>query len=118
MRSGVRTTLAAVEPLDRATIWPYRDGEPGEHYYQRNSHPNGVAAERALGELEGGEALLFPSGTGAATAVVLALLEPGQTIALAEGAYYGTAVLFSPSSAGACAISSSTRPGRRRRTPT
>jgi len=81
--------------LDRSTIWPYRDGEPGEHYYQRNSHPNGVAAEHALGELEGGEALLFPSGTGAATAVVLALLEPGQTIALAEGAYYGTAVLFS-----------------------
>ncbi|HYX76179.1 MAG TPA: PLP-dependent transferase [Gaiellaceae bacterium] len=83
-----------MEPLDRSTIWPYRDGEPGPFYYQRNAHPNGVAAERELGELEGGEALLFPSGTGAATAVVLALLEPGQTIALAEGAYFGTAVLF------------------------
>jgi cystathionine gamma-synthase len=83
-----------VEPLDRSTIWPYRDGEPGPFYYQRYAHPNGVAAERALGELEGGEALLFPSGTGAATAVALALLEPGQTIALAAGAYYGTAVLF------------------------
>ena len=83
-----------MEPLDRSTIWPYRDAEPGELYYQRNAHPNGVAAERALGELEGGEALLFPSGTGAATALVLALLEPGQTIALAGGAYYGTAVLF------------------------
>ena len=83
-----------MEPLDRSTIWPYRDAEPGELYYQRNAHPNGIAAERALGELEGGEALLFPSGTGAATAVALAVLEPGQTIALAEGAYYGTAVLF------------------------
>jgi cystathionine gamma-synthase len=83
-----------VEPLDRSTIWPYRDGEPGPLYYQRYAHPNGLAAERALGELEGGEAVLFPSGTGAATAVVLALLEPGQTIALAAGAYYGTAVLF------------------------
>jgi len=83
-----------VEPLDRSTIWPYRDAEPGELYYQRNAHPNGIAAERALGELEGGEALVFPSGTGAATALVLALLEPGHTIALAEGAYYGTAVLF------------------------
>jgi len=83
-----------VEPLDRSTIWPYRDAEPGELYYQRNAHPNGIAAERALGELEGGEALLFPSGTGAATALALAVLEPGQTIALAEGAYYGTAVLF------------------------
>ena len=64
-----------MEPLDRATIWPYDDGEPGELYYQRYAHPTGVAAERALGELEGGEALLFPSGTGAATALVLALAE-------------------------------------------
>ncbi len=84
-----------MEPLDRATIWPYRGGEPGELYYQRYAHPNGLAAEKALAELEGGEALLFPSGAGATTALVLALLEPGQTIALAEGGYYGTAVLFS-----------------------
>jgi cystathionine gamma-synthase len=83
-----------VEPLDRATIWPYRDGEPGPLYYQRYSHPNAIAAERALAELEGGETLMYPSGAGATTALVLGLLEPGQTIALAEGAYYGTAVLF------------------------
>ena len=83
-----------MEPLDRSTIWPYREGEPGELYYQRYAHPNGLAAERALAELEGGEALLFPSGAGATTALVLGLLEPGQTIALAEGAYYGTASLF------------------------
>ena len=83
-----------MEPLERATIWPYRNGEPGPLYYQRYAHPNALAAEAALGELEGGEALLFPSGTGAATAVVLALLEPGQTIALAEGCYFGTSVLF------------------------
>jgi cystathionine gamma-synthase len=85
---------ALVEPLDRATIWPYRDGEPGELYYQRYAHPNALAAERQLAELEGGEALLFPSGTGAATALVLGLLDPGQTIALAAGAYYGTSILF------------------------
>jgi cystathionine gamma-synthase len=83
-----------VEPLDRSTIWPYREGEPGELYYQRYAHPNGLAAERALAELEGGEALLFPSGAGATTALVLGLLEQGQTIALAEGGYYGTGVLF------------------------
>jgi cystathionine gamma-synthase len=83
-----------VEPLDRSTIWPYEEGEPGTFYYQRYAHPTGVAAEHALGELEGGEALLFPSGSGAITALVLGLLEPGQTIALAEGAYYGTALLF------------------------
>jgi cystathionine gamma-synthase len=81
-------------PLDRSTTWPYVDGEPGAYHYARNAHPVGVAAERALGELEGGEALLFSSGMGAATALVLALLEPGQTVALAEDAYYGTGVLL------------------------
>ncbi len=79
---------------DRSTIWPYRDGEPGEFYYARYGHPAGVEAERALGELERGEALLFASGTAASTAAVLALLAPGKTIALAEGCYYGTSVLF------------------------
>jgi cystathionine gamma-synthase len=81
--------------LDHATIWPYRDGEPGEFYYQRYGHPTGVEAERALGELDAGHALLFPSGAGATTAVALAFLSPGDTIALAEGAYYGTGVTFS-----------------------
>ena len=81
--------------LDRSTIWPYRDGEPGEFYYQRYGHPTGVEAERMLGELDGGHALLFPSGAGATTALVLAFLESGDTIALAEGAYYGTSVTLS-----------------------
>ena len=81
-------------PLDRSTTWPYVDGEPGPFHYARNAHPVGVEAERALGELEAGEALLFPSGMGASTALLLTLLEPGATVALAEGAYYGTGVLL------------------------
>ena len=80
--------------IDRSTIWPYEEGEPGHFYYSRYAHPSGEAAEEALGQLDGGRALLFPSGAAAITALVLALLEPGRTIALAEGAYYGTAVLF------------------------
>ena len=80
--------------IDRSTIWPYRDGEPGDFFYQRYAHPTGVEAERALGELEGGEALLFSSGSAAVTALVLSELEPGATIALAEGAYFGTGRLF------------------------
>jgi cystathionine gamma-synthase len=84
-----------VESLDRSTIWPYDErGEPREFYYSRYASPTVAEAERALGALEGGEALLFPSGTGAATALVLSLLSPGDTIALAEGAYFGTAVTF------------------------
>jgi cystathionine gamma-synthase len=80
--------------LDRSTIWPYEDGEPGEFYYQRYGHPAGAAAERALGELEGGHALLFPSGAGATTALLLGMLEPGKTVAVTQDAYYGTPVLM------------------------
>src|SRR5882724_4248298 len=80
--------------IDRSTIWPYQEGEPGEFIYQRYGHPVGVEAERQLGELDGGHALLFASGSGAATALVLTFLASGDTIALAEGAYFGTGVLF------------------------
>src|SRR5207237_682864 len=80
--------------VDRSTIWPYGGGEPGEFYYQRYAHPTGVEAERALGELDGGEALLFPSAAAGATAIALAFCSPGETSALAQGAYYGTSVTF------------------------
>jgi cystathionine beta-lyase/cystathionine gamma-synthase len=81
-------------PVDRSTIWAYRDGEPGDFYYSRYADPTTAAVEEELGRLDGGEALLFPSGSGAITALVLALLEQGQTIALARDAYYGTGVLL------------------------
>ena len=80
--------------IDRSTIWPYKDGEPGEFIYQRYGHPAGVEAERRLGELDGGHALLFASGSGATTALVLTFLSSGETIALAQGAYFGTGVIF------------------------
>jgi cystathionine gamma-synthase len=84
-----------VEPLDRSTIWPYDEqGEAREFHYQRFSSPTVAAAEAALGELDRGTALLFPSGAGATTALALSLLEPGDTIALAAGGYYGTGVTF------------------------
>jgi cystathionine gamma-synthase len=84
-----------MEPVDRSTIWPYDDrGEPGQFYYSRYGSPTVAEAETRLGELDGGEALLFPSGSGATTALVLSLLEPGDTIALAEGCYFGTSVTF------------------------
>lgn len=81
-------------PIDRSTTWAYEDGEPGRHTYSRFSSPTLAEAERWLGELDGGDALLFSSGAAACTSVVLALLSPGQTVALAEGAYYGTGVML------------------------
>ena len=81
--------------LDRSTIWPYDEaGEPREFFYARYGSPTVAEAEERLGELDGGTALLFPSGAGATAALVLALLKPGDTIALAEGCYFGTGVGF------------------------
>ena len=80
----------------RASIaaWAPEEGEPGRFSYARADHPTGVACEDALGALDGGHALLYPSGMGAVTTVVLTMLPPGGTIALAKGAYYGHRVLL------------------------
>ena len=92
-----RETLLArggLPPLERATIHAYEDGVPGPFSYQRAAHPVGVEAERLLGELDGGEALLFASGAGATTALLLAILGPGSTVAVADGGYWGTVALM------------------------
>jgi cystathionine gamma-synthase len=82
-------------PLDRSATWPYdANGDPGPYSYARAEHPNAVSVERALGALETGRSLLFPAGMGAVTCVVLTMLPPGGTIALAEGSYYGHKQLF------------------------
>jgi cystathionine gamma-synthase len=84
-----------MDALDRSTIWPYDErGEPGDFYYARNASPTVAEAEARLGELDGGTALLYPSGSGATTALALGILSPGDTIALAAGCYYGTGVTF------------------------
>jgi cystathionine gamma-synthase len=75
--------------LDRAATWPYEEGVPGRFSYARDDHPTGVACEEVIGGLEGGRSLLFPSGMGAVTTVLLTLLGPGRTLAVADGAYYG-----------------------------
>jgi cystathionine gamma-synthase len=81
--------------VDRTTAWPYDErGEIRDFYYSRTAHPTGVAAERELGRLEGGDALLYASGMGAITTVLLAFARNGTTLALAEGSYYGTGKLI------------------------
>jgi cystathionine gamma-synthase len=90
MEPDTRLARGTLPPLARATIEPYERAEPGPFYYQRAAHPVGAEAERLLGELEGGEALLFSSGMGAVTTLVLALLAPGARVAVAAGGYYGT----------------------------
>jgi cystathionine gamma-synthase len=84
-----------MDALDRSTIWPYDErGEQRDFYYSRYGSPTVAEAEARLGELDRGTALLFPSGAGATTALALSLLQPGDTIALAAGCYFGTGVTF------------------------
>src|SRR4051812_5717895 len=84
-----------MERPDNSTIWPYDErGEPRRFYYSRTDHPAGAAAEAELGRREGGDALLYASGMGAVTNVLLAFAGTGTTVALAEGCYYGTSKLL------------------------
>ena len=90
MERETRLANARLPAVERGTIHPFEDGRPGPAFYQRYAHPVGLEAERMIGEMEGGPALLFPSGMGATTALVLAMLQPGARIAVADGGYYGT----------------------------
>jgi cystathionine gamma-lyase len=70
---------------------PYHlSGDPAESEftYGRFDNPTWRAYEQAVGEMEGGEALVFGSGMGAVTTLLLALLEPGDRIAIPSDAYY------------------------------
>src|SRR5207248_2495791 len=54
----------------------------------------GVPAEAELARREGGDALLYASGMGAVTNVLLAFARTGTIVALAAGCYYGTSKLL------------------------
>jgi cystathionine gamma-lyase len=61
------------------------DGTDG---YGRVDNPTWRGYERALGELEGGDALVFSSGLAALTAVLLTALGPGDTVVVPSDGYY------------------------------
>ena len=56
--------------------------------YGRFDNPTWRAYEEAVGALEGGEALVFGSGMGAVSTLLLALLEPGERLVLPSDGYY------------------------------
>jgi cystathionine beta-lyase/cystathionine gamma-synthase len=94
MERETLTAHAGTTPVARTTIEPYDEGRPGPFFYQRYAHRVGAEAERLLGELDGGRALLFSSGMAAVCSLALATLEPGATVAVADGGYYGTVGLL------------------------
>jgi cystathionine gamma-lyase len=63
------------------------DPRDADFVYGRYGNPSWSAYERALGELEGGEAVLFASGMAAAAAVLLTSLKPGDSLLLPSDCY-------------------------------
>ncbi|HVE78722.1 MAG TPA: cystathionine gamma-lyase, partial [Gemmatimonadaceae bacterium] len=56
--------------------------------YGRFHNPTWTSYERALGELEGGEAVVFASGMAAVSAVLVGILRPGEAVVLPADGYY------------------------------
>lgn len=88
------------DPATGATVVPiyatstYTQAAPGQHKgyeYSRSGNPTRAALETCLAALEGGtRGLAFASGLAASTAVVQALLKPGDEVAAAADLYGGT----------------------------
>ena len=76
--------LASTYHLDPAGPLPGVDG------YGRMDNPTWRALESAIGELEGGECVVFASGMAAISAVLLALTRPGDAVVLPADGYYKT----------------------------
>src|SRR5689334_7215444 len=63
--------------------------ESSDYVYGRYGNPTWSAYESALGELEGGTAVLFSSGMAAVSAVLLPALRPGDVLVAPADCYMG-----------------------------
>src|ERR671938_1060101 len=63
------------------------------HGYGRDQNPTWSALERALGELDGGEAVAFASGMAAVAAVLLSRLRPGDVLVACGDGYPGVRLI-------------------------
>lgn len=61
--------------------------------YGRDANPSWSHLERALGELDGGEAVVFASGMAAVAAVLFATLRPGDVLVACGDGYPGVRLL-------------------------
>jgi cystathionine gamma-lyase len=69
------------------------DPESSPYTYGRHGNPTWTLFEQALGELEGGEAVVFASGMAATTALLGSVLRPGEVAVLPSDGYYTARVV-------------------------
>jgi cystathionine beta-lyase/cystathionine gamma-synthase len=83
------TTTFVFESADEVVA--YNEGRSAKHLYSRYSNPTVIAAERKLAALDRAEmALLFSSGQGATTTILLAHLRAGDEVVCSAAIYGGT----------------------------
>lgn len=63
------------------------DADAAPYGYHRNGSPTAALYERALAELEGGEAVVFASGMAAVSAILLPTLEAGDVLVVPSDGY-------------------------------
>ena len=74
-----------------AEVVAYNEGRSAKHLYSRYTNPTVMAAEQKLAALDGAEtALLFSSGQGATSTILLAHLTGGDEIICSAAIYGGT----------------------------
>lgn len=78
------------QPLSQGPVFaaPYHLG--GDDSYGRESNPTWRVLESAIGELDGGYCVVFPSGISAISTVLRALLDDGDSVVLPSDGYYAT----------------------------
>jgi cystathionine gamma-lyase len=95
---GTRVVHAGVPKAAQSTPFlpgpefaaPYHasgDVESAEYIYTRDGNRTWSLFEAAIGELEGGQALVFPSGAAAAAAVLLTSVAPGDVVVIPADGY-------------------------------
>ncbi|GLW94591.1 cystathionine gamma-lyase [Actinokineospora globicatena] len=62
--------------------------DPSADFYGRAGNPTWRALESAIGALDGGSCVLYPSGMAAVSALMRVLLKPGDTVVLPSDGYY------------------------------
>jgi cystathionine gamma-lyase len=80
-------------PLTLSTMFHLPGDPAGLHGYGRADNPVWEALEKALGHLEGADALVFPSGMAAISAALFAVLKTGDRLLIPSDGYYTTRLL-------------------------
>jgi len=91
--SGGGAGALAGTPLLAGPVFaaPYHmdDADPrSADFYGREGNPTWRALEAAIGDLDGGHCVLFPSGMAAITTLLRVVLRPGDAVVLPSDGYY------------------------------